>query len=360
MPLWAWLVLIALEGVILAVYFRDEIRLRAFQRRFALQPEGKGFRGTVAGRAAELPNLRSVDEDPEIRIHVPVAIGQLRQVAAAAGDFEMTFELDATPDVRWGVWDEEAERRALGIARHATLASQLETGHTLLSAKVPRAERFECAPHVLELLAALANHLSARRAELERALRADLQRPYSRGLGALEGLMHHGWASASEMESMLVPLVGGADPERRERAVHIADRYEVPRAVTEALAMHAPGDGAWREASISGPVARAVARLGRLTETDAIRWLDGPEPVLEVALDYLGARGGPAAYQAVRALLERTMTKDLRNRTRHALAKLRARHPTLGDGQLAFSEPEGGELAEVASIGAVALAEETE
>lgn len=352
------LLLLALEAVLLVVYFRDEIRLRAFQHRFALVPEGKGFRGTVSGRDAELPNLRSVDVDPEIRIHVPVAIGQLRQVAAAGGDFEMTFELDATPDVRWGVWDEEAERRALGIARHASLASQLETGHTLLSAKVPRAERFEYAPLVLELLAALANHLSARTAELQRALRADLRLPYSRGLGALEGLMHHGWASASEMESMLVPLVGGTDPERRERAVHIADRYEVPRAVTEALAIHAPGDGAWRETSISGPVARAVVRLGRLTETDAIRWLDGPEPVVEVALDYLGSMGGPAAYQAVRASLERTMTNDLRSRTRDALVKLRARHPTLGEGHLAFTAPEGGELTEVASAGAVALAEE--
>jgi hypothetical protein len=194
MPLWAWLLVFALEGVILAVYFRDELRLRAFQRRFALQPEGKGFRGTVAGRAVALPNLRSVDEDPELRIHVPVAVGKLRQIAAPGADFEATFELDATPDVRWGVWSEDAERRALGIARSATLASEdpSGTGLTVLTAKVPRAELFEYAPLVLELLAALANHLTARTAELERALHADVALPYSRGLGALEGLMHHG------------------------------------------------------------------------------------------------------------------------------------------------------------------------
>jgi len=76
MPLWAWLVLIALEGVIVVVYFRDEIRLRAFQRRFALVPEGKGFRGTVAGLEAALPNLRSVDQDPEIRISVAAETGR--------------------------------------------------------------------------------------------------------------------------------------------------------------------------------------------------------------------------------------------------------------------------------------------
>ena len=51
-------------------------------------------------------------------------------------------------------------------------------------------------------------------------------------------------------------------------------------------------------------------------------------------------------------------SRELRNHTREALAKLRARHPTLGEGQLAFSAPEGGELAEVANAGAMALAEE--
>src|SRR4029450_1219139 len=91
-----------------------------------------------------LPNLRSLDEDPEIRVHVPVAIGHLRQVAAPGAAFESTFELDATPDVRWGVWSEEAEQQALAIARLGTLASigPSEAGRAELSIKVPRAARF--------------------------------------------------------------------------------------------------------------------------------------------------------------------------------------------------------------------------
>jgi len=360
MPIWAWLVLLALEAGILAVYFREEIRLRAFQRRFELKPEGKGFRGTVAGRATVLPNLRSVDEDPEIRVHVPVAIGHLRQVAAPGAEFETTFELDATPDVRWGVWSEDAEQDALALAQLGTLGSlgPSDAGRAELSLKVPRAARFQHGPHALESLAALANRLAARDAQLEQALRADLGRPNPRGVGALEGLMCRGWASASEMEAMLVPLLTGKHPTLREHAARIADAYEVPPSVTEALALHAPSNGVWRETSISGFVARAVVRLGRLTESDTIRWLDGPTAVVEVALEHLASAGGPAAYQAVRALLERTMTKDLRNRTRDSLAKLRARHPTLGEGQLALSAPEGGELAEVADAGAIALAEE--
>jgi hypothetical protein len=362
MPLWAWLVLFALEGVILVVYFRDEIRLRAFQRRFALVKEGKGFRGTVAGRAALLPNLRSVDEDPDLRILVPVAIGRLRQVAAPGTDFGATFELEATPDVRWGVWSEDAEQQALALAHHGTLASAgaSDAGRAELSIKVPRTVRFQDGPRALESLAALANHLAARDAQLEQALRADLGRPHPRGLGALEGLMHRGWARASEIESMLVALVRGDDGTLRERAARIADRYEVPLSVTEAVASQAPREGAWRDPSIAGLVARAVVRLGRLTEIDAIRWLGGPEPVVAVALEYLGSTGGMVAYQAVRASLERAMTKELRNRTREALAKLRARHPALGEGQLALSAPEGGEIAEVADAGAVALAEENE
>jgi len=170
--------------------------------------------------------------------------------------------------------------------------------------------------------------------------------------------MHRSWASPSEMESMLVPLLTGADHAFREHAARIADRYEVPSAVIEAMSQHAPRDGVWREQSIAGFVARAVVRLGRLTESDAIRWLDGPAPVIDVALDHLASTGGTAAYQAVRASLERTMTKELRDHTRDALAKLRARHPSLGEGQLAFSAPDGGELAEVANAGAIGLAEE--
>jgi hypothetical protein len=67
-----------------------------------------------------------------------------------------------------------------------------------------------------------------------------------------------------------------------------------------------------------------------------------------------------AAYQAVRASLERAITKELRNHTRTALEKIRARHPTLGEGQLAFSASEGGELAEARESGAVTVAEEGE
>jgi len=358
--MWAWLVLLALEGAILAVYFREEIRLRAFQHRFELKPEGKGFRGTVAGRATVLPNLRSVDEDPEIRVHVPVAIGHLRHVAAPGAAFETTFELDATPDVRWGVWSEDAEQEALALARLGTLGSlgPSDAGRAELSLKVPRAARFQHGPPALESLAALANHLTAREAQLEHALRADLARLHPRGVGALEGLMFRGWASGTEMETTLVPLLTGDDLTLCQRAARVADAYDVPLSVTEALALHAPGDGVWREQTIAGFVARAVVRLGRLTESDAIRWLDGPAPVIDIALDHLAASGGVAAYQAVRASLERMMTKDLRSRTQQALTKLRARHPTLGEGHLAFSAPEGGELAEVVSAGAVALAEE--
>jgi hypothetical protein len=157
---------------------------------------------------------------------------------------------------------------------------------------------------------------------------------------------------------MLVPFLRGEDRTLCERAAWIADRYDVTAAVVEALARRAPADGVWSATAWAGCVARAVARMGRLTESDAIRWLDGPAPVIDVALDHLASTGGLAAYHAVRASLERTMTKELRHRTREALARLRARHPTLGGGQLAFSAPEGGELAEAASAGMIALAEE--
>jgi hypothetical protein len=358
----AWIFLLSVEAVIVAVYFREELRLRAFQRRYRLQSEGKGFRGTVGGRAVALPNLRNVDEDPELQVHVPIAVGQLKQVAAASASFGATFELTAPPDVRWGVWSEEAEQQAVAIARLGTLSSSgpSEADRAVLSVKVPRRARFRDGPAALDALAALANHLTAREGQLELALRADLGCAHPRGVGALEGLVRRGWATAAEIEAVLVPLLGDADRTLCERAARIADRDEMPTAVTEALARHAPADGVWRESSFAGCVARAVLRLGRLSEADAIRWLDAPAQVVDVALEHLAATGGVAAYQAVRASLERTMTKELRNHTRTVLARLRERHPTLGEGQLAFSAPHGGELAEAATAGAVALAEENE
>ena len=351
--MWAWVLLFALEAALLAVYFRDEVRLLALAKRFGLERDGRGYRGRVAGLSVSLPNLRNVDEDAEIRIEPTVAFGLLRQMAEPSSEFDDVFEIEATPDLRYGVWSSVAEARALDLARHGALG-----GLGVLSLRLPRARRYADAARALEVLSALASELADRHERLEAVLRSDLAQPHPRGIGALEGLMHRGWATESEIEATLVPLLAGEDRTLCERAARLADRHDVPSSVTEALARHAPPDGVWRESSFAGCAARAVVRLGRLTEADAIRWLDAPAPVVDVALDHLAATGGLPSYHAVRASLERVMTKELREHTRAALAKLRERHPTLGEGQLAFSEPEGGELAEAATAGAVAIAEE--
>ncbi len=142
MSLSAWLALFVLEAVILLAYFHDELQLLALRRRYSLERDGRGFRGIIEGRTVSLPNVRNVNEDVEIQVHVPVDIGQLRQAAQSSDDFDATFRLEADPAIRYGLWSGEAETRALKLARLGAFGAN----GGVLSLRVPRARRFRDGP----------------------------------------------------------------------------------------------------------------------------------------------------------------------------------------------------------------------